>query len=217
MLPTDAKARKEIPIATGVLDYFPKALAAIARVSFIGNEQHNPGTPLHWDRSKSTDEADALMRHFLERGTLDKDGQPHSAKVAWRALALLEKELEGTPLMAEYPWKTDAPLIQKGPPLCSSKDRETGNRCVLYLGHSGLCDRRKYPNSVPEAAGDAHMPPIEDLCNGSGRVEDTKVGATPLMAEFPRINYCSSFCADCGADLGETGHFTSCLSQAAHR
>jgi hypothetical protein len=93
-LPTDPKERKNMPIASGVLDYFPSALAEVARVSKIGNDQHNPGQPLHWDRSKSTDEADALIRHFLERGTLDSDGTRHSAKTAWRALALLEKELE---------------------------------------------------------------------------------------------------------------------------
>lgn len=93
-LPTDAKTRKNMPIATGVLDYFPLALAAVAEVSRIGNEQHNPGQPLHWDRSKSTDEADCLIRHFIERGTFDTDGARHSAKTAWRALALLEKEIE---------------------------------------------------------------------------------------------------------------------------
>jgi hypothetical protein len=94
-MPTDAKKRKEIPIATGCIDYFPKALAAVAELSRIGNEQHNPGMPLFWDRSKSSDEADAMIRHFIERGTLDADGVRHSAKVAWRALALLEKEIEG--------------------------------------------------------------------------------------------------------------------------
>jgi len=94
-LPTDAKDRKNVPLATGVLDYFPGALAAVAEVSRIGNDQHNPGKPLFWDRSKSTDEADALMRHFLERGRRDTDGTRHSAKVAWRALALLQKEIEG--------------------------------------------------------------------------------------------------------------------------
>jgi hypothetical protein len=94
VLPTDAKARKTHPVATGVIDYFPDALIEIAHVSFIGNEQHNPGTPLHWDRSKSTDEADALLRHFIQRGTVDSDGVRHSAKMAWRALALLQKELE---------------------------------------------------------------------------------------------------------------------------
>jgi hypothetical protein len=93
-LPADAKERKQHPIGTGVLDYFPKALAAIAHVSYLGNQQHHPDKPLHWDRAKSTDEADALIRHFLDRGTFDADGGRHSAKMAWRALALLEKELE---------------------------------------------------------------------------------------------------------------------------
>lgn len=94
-LSTHPQERKQTPIATGCVDYFPDALAAVAAVSFVGNEQHNPGTPLHWDRSKSGDEADALMRHFVERGTLDADGARHTAKVAWRALAMLQKEIEG--------------------------------------------------------------------------------------------------------------------------
>lgn len=94
MLPTDAKLRKNIPICTGLLDYFPDALIAVAETSFAGNEQHNPGQPLHWDRSKSSDESDALMRHFMQRGTVDSDGIRHSAKVCWRALALLQKEIE---------------------------------------------------------------------------------------------------------------------------
>lgn len=93
-LPTDPKDRKRVPLASGVLDYFPDALAEIAHTSWVGNEQHNPGTALHWDRSKSTDEADALMRHFMERGKTDVDGIRHSAKMAWRALALLQKEIE---------------------------------------------------------------------------------------------------------------------------
>lgn len=94
MLPTDAKKRKEVPIYSGVMRYFPDALAAVAELSRIGNEQHNPGQPLHWDRSKSTDEHDALVRHLMEAGTVDTDGIRHSAKVAWRALAALQKELE---------------------------------------------------------------------------------------------------------------------------
>lgn len=93
-LPTNGTERKAYPIASGVLDYFPDALVAIAHVSFVGNQQHNPGEPLHWARDKSTDEADTMLRHFLERGTLDKDGIRHTAKMAWRALALLQKEIE---------------------------------------------------------------------------------------------------------------------------
>ena len=94
-LPTNAQERKNLPIGTGVLDYFPLALAEIARVSKIGNDQHNgEGTPLHWDRSKSQDESDALIRHFLERDKKDSDGTYHAAKMAWRAMAYLEKLLE---------------------------------------------------------------------------------------------------------------------------
>jgi hypothetical protein len=85
---------KDFPLATGVLDYFPDALMAVAYVSKVGNDQHNPGEPLHWAKHKSTDEADALMRHLRLRGTLDDDGCLHSAKVAWRALALLQREIE---------------------------------------------------------------------------------------------------------------------------
>ena len=101
MLPTDPNARKHVPIHSGVLNYFPRALAAVAVVSMIGNEQHNPGKPLHWDRSKSGDELDALTRHLMEAGTFDSDGLRHSAKVAWRALANLEKELEAAAEKAE--------------------------------------------------------------------------------------------------------------------
>ena len=107
-LPTDPKERKNRPIASGVLDYFPDALAAVAFVSWIGNEQHNPGQPLHWDRSKSTDEADALIRHFIQRGMIDVDGTLHSAKVAWRALALLQKEIENEANLANHPSSADS-------------------------------------------------------------------------------------------------------------
>jgi len=94
LLSTNATARKGAPIATGVLDYFPLAMVAVAQLSKAGNDQHNPGQPLHWAKEKSTDHADCLVRHLLERGTFDTDGQRHTAKVAWRALALLQTELE---------------------------------------------------------------------------------------------------------------------------
>lgn len=90
----DAAARKASPMAAGLLDYFPDACAAVAGLSKIGNDQHNPGQPLHWARSKSTDEADCILRHMVDRGTVDNDGVRHSTKVAWRALAMLQKEIE---------------------------------------------------------------------------------------------------------------------------
>lgn len=95
VLPTGSQERKDIPLTTGVLDYFPAALAEVAKVSKIGNDKHNPGEPLHWARGKSTDQADCIARHLLERGGIDPDtGMRHSAQLAWRCLALLQLELE---------------------------------------------------------------------------------------------------------------------------
>lgn len=101
-LPTDAKHRKEYPIGTGVIDYFPDAIAEVAHVSFIGNQQHNPGEPLHWAKEKSQDEDDAMMRHFSERFGSDSDGILHAAKMAWRALAFLQKLIEAEKMELSY-------------------------------------------------------------------------------------------------------------------
>jgi hypothetical protein len=96
-LPTNAQERKDIPIYSGFIKYFPLAIAEVARLSKIGNDQHNPGLPLFWDRSKSTDELDAMCRHMVDEASgvpLDTDGVSHKAKVAWRAMADLQKSLE---------------------------------------------------------------------------------------------------------------------------
>jgi hypothetical protein len=93
-LPTDPKERKKIPIYSGVLKYFPDAIAEIANLSWTGNNQHNPNEPLHWAREKSTDQEDTLVRHLMESGTRDSDGVRHSSKVCWRAMALLQLEIE---------------------------------------------------------------------------------------------------------------------------
>jgi hypothetical protein len=90
-----ASERKERPLARGVLDYFPDALMEVARLSKIGNDQHNPGQEMHWSKGKSADHADCILRHLIDRGTMDTDDVRHSAKVAWRALALLQIELDG--------------------------------------------------------------------------------------------------------------------------
>jgi hypothetical protein len=96
-----AKERKEHPVFSGVLMYFPDAILEVAKTSWVGNEQHHPGEPLHWDRSKSTDELDALTRHLIQAGTVDSDGIRHSAKVAWRALANLQKEIENEKIASD--------------------------------------------------------------------------------------------------------------------
>src|SRR5665213_2776920 len=82
MMTTDHQERKDAPMARGLLDYF------------VGSQQHNPGEELHWARHLSTDHADCIVRHLVDRGTIDTDGCRHSAKVAWRALALLQTEIE---------------------------------------------------------------------------------------------------------------------------
>lgn len=89
-----AEERKQRPVYSGVLKYFPDALLEVAHCSWVGNEQHNPGMHLHWDRNKSQDELDAMLRHSMEAGQIDSDGVRHTAKMAWRALACLQKELE---------------------------------------------------------------------------------------------------------------------------
>lgn len=101
-LVSDAEKRKAAPVCSGVLDYFPDSILAIARLSKIGNDQHNPGEPLHWAKEKSTDESDALVRHQIERHGIDSDGVPHAVKVAWRGLAQLQRMIEADPKLKAW-------------------------------------------------------------------------------------------------------------------
>lgn len=93
-IPQDGERRKMAPMAVGLLDYFPAALFAVAEHSYASNEKHNPGQAVHWARGKSSDHADCIARHLVERGGFDNEGRRHSAALAWRALALLQEELE---------------------------------------------------------------------------------------------------------------------------
>lgn len=93
---TKHEERKQMPIFTGVLKYFPRAIRYVSKISYQGNQQHHPDKPLHWDKTKSTDQLDALTRHLIDHVTdpIDDDGMLHLGKVAWRALAELETQLE---------------------------------------------------------------------------------------------------------------------------
>ena len=90
--------RKNRPVYSGVLKYFPRSVMEVAHCSWLGQQQHNPGKPLGWDRSKSGDELDAMLRHVMDcRDDLlckDSDGSYHYAKVLWRLHAQFEKLLE---------------------------------------------------------------------------------------------------------------------------
>jgi glutamate dehydrogenase/leucine dehydrogenase len=97
MLPIDATARKLIPIWTGVLLYFPDVMAAVAEVSRVGNDQHNPNQELHWAREKSTDQMNTAIRHMIDHSTgsaKDTDGTYHLAKAIWRLCAELQLYIE---------------------------------------------------------------------------------------------------------------------------
>ena len=90
-----AQERKKIPVYSGFVKYFPNAMKEVAVCSRIANEQHHAGKPLHWDMDKSTDELDAMMRHLIDHTSepIDDDGIRHLTKVAWRAMAMLERTL----------------------------------------------------------------------------------------------------------------------------
>ena len=90
-----AQERKKIPVYNGFVKYFPNAMKEVAVCSRIANEQHHAGKPLHWDMDKSTDELDAMMRHLIDHISepIDDDGIRHITKVAWRAMAMLERVL----------------------------------------------------------------------------------------------------------------------------
>jgi hypothetical protein len=96
---TDSATRKLMPVASGVLKYFPDAQMLKAWISRVGNDKHNPGQPLHWDKSKSADEPDAEVRHMLDhfRSVPPDPGLEalahlgHLASKAWRADADLQR------------------------------------------------------------------------------------------------------------------------------
>lgn len=93
-LPEDDAERSQMLMADGLLDYFPNALAEIARHSAAAAIKHHDGKDVHWNRRVSKDHRNKIMRHLIDSGKKDKDGNRHSTGLAWRALALLQEELE---------------------------------------------------------------------------------------------------------------------------
>lgn len=110
-LPTDSNERKNYPLTSGCLKYFPAALAGVSNISKKGNDKHNPGEPLHHARDKSMDHSDCIVRHLIdtedllaarERGLEVTDEQilTEVNQLAWRALAYAQElhEKLGAPL-----------------------------------------------------------------------------------------------------------------------
>lgn len=111
-LPTDSSERKNYPMLSGCLKYFPAALAGVSNISKLGNDKHNPGQPLHHARGKSTDHGDCIIRHLTDTEDLlagyarnNETITPEmilieANQLAWRALAYSQElhEKFGSPL-----------------------------------------------------------------------------------------------------------------------
>lgn len=130
---SESKLRKETPVFRGFMDYFPDAIMAVARHSFLANEKHNPGEPLHWSKGKSNDHLDCLARHMLDTGTFDEEfGDLHDVAIAWRALANLQTIIEQRRERGEAITQQDAAAdfgLETGASLAEALDREM----VTYL------------------------------------------------------------------------------------
>lgn len=102
------------PIQRGFIDYFPRAIKAVALISGYGFEKYKA-----WGGWKTVPDGEARYEDACGRHTLDrvKDGpydpeskHLHRAHRAWNALATLELEL-----MAETPQKELLPEAVPGP------------------------------------------------------------------------------------------------------
>jgi dATP/dGTP diphosphohydrolase, N-terminal len=147
ILPTDSKLRKDTPICTGFLDYFPRAAAYVARISVLGNDKHNPGEPLHWAEGKSMDHPDCIVRHVIERGTFDPDdGALHEGKLAWRAMANLETSLKQRELTGRPAW--DEEIIAKNKAVLAEKLAEKTKSVEATATQPGTTYRRNGDNYI---------------------------------------------------------------------
>ena len=151
-LSTDSAVRKDTPMYSGCLMYFPAALAGVAKHSKLGNDKHNPGQPLHHSRGKSADHDECIIRHLVDMGDLmavierNKDEPRYTAAeveallteanaLAWRALALsqgLHERYAGAPLAPRAVAEKPAPwpgCVETGCPA----DRAPGLvRCAAH-------------------------------------------------------------------------------------
>ena len=183
VLPNDSASRKAIPLTTGLLDYFPAALIEVAKVSKAGNDKHNPGEPLHHARGKSTDHADSMARHLIQRGGIDPDtGMRHSAELAWRALANLQQELEDEGL-APLPRGATAALRQR------YEDALAPRREPVPVSLPGLPTASMAMARQDEL--DPELPPIP---------EDARWDSTPIG---PRVDSYE----EVGNDIGQARYF----------
>lgn len=104
-LPTDSAERKKVPLASGLLDYFPAALCEAAATSQKGNDKHRPGKKLSHSRGLSSDHTDCILRHLVDYQAMKAGGmasmpggraqlREELGNLCWRALAFAQEQLE---------------------------------------------------------------------------------------------------------------------------
>lgn len=96
---TESQRRKLLVVFDGFIQYFPRAMKAVANYSRLGNDKHNPGQRLHWAKEKSQDQSNCVARHLIDIGPSWMEVDPefgtfHAQALAWRSMALLETVLE---------------------------------------------------------------------------------------------------------------------------
>jgi hypothetical protein len=88
--------RKQFPVTSGGLYYFPQSMYVLSHVSYLGNQKHSPGAAdLVWVRDLSADHKDCITRHLIDASFLTgKDKVMELAAAVWRAHAYCETEIE---------------------------------------------------------------------------------------------------------------------------
>jgi hypothetical protein len=190
IFPDGDKQRKSIPIFDGCVMYFPNALAAVAEVSRQGNEQHNPGEPLHWARGKSMDQFNTALRHLIDHKSGERfgaDGKRHLAQAAWRVLAALQLDLEAEACVNE----------------AQPKDRVHALNCNADTDHAGACIGGKPIPGITE-------PALQGQCSAAHPME-TAQARLPIRADGIRQH--GDHAPDCCV---AHGYNTSCTEANTH-
>lgn len=180
----------------GLLGYFPWALFQVAAHSMVSDRKHNPETPEseapHWAREKSTDHADAIIRHLAEMHT---DPLYHKTAAAWRALALLQEHGEalGAEPGVSSVFPSDKPAAPARCEGCGEEEDLREGYCFACTtnaehGQPAAPDSRDAATIMPQSFSPDH-PAHDSRCTATYCVEhDPKTLGTrdprkrPLMA-----------------------------------
>ena len=88
VFPEADEERAKYKVATFICEFFPHAIAELARFSYEMQAKHCPGQPMCWAKDKSIGDGNQLIRHLMDK---------EYTNVAWRGLELLERQLTKLP------------------------------------------------------------------------------------------------------------------------